>query len=165
MAEAKRIAQNQIAQEMLKACSSDPNSIDAGNCLHQDGTTKFLKHFQSFQITTPNKQTMSLGLAEVSSGNAETLMQEFKTLISELAESISQNEKQENITKLVTSITSTMSDQGSTNPVFNRQLTEQKQTLMPEVIDNWENLRSETRKEVSTISSYFCKMHIFVKYG
>ncbi|KAK3084521.1 hypothetical protein FSP39_014699 [Pinctada imbricata] len=55
-----------------------------------------------------------------------------------------------------------MSDQGSTNPVFNKQLSELKQTLMPEVIESWDELSDETRVQVSTISSYFCKMHIFV---
>lgn len=38
-----------------------------------------------------------------------------------------------------------MSDQGSTNSVFNRQLQELKEICMPDVIENLDNFNPETR--------------------
>ena len=32
-----------------------------------------------------------------------------------------------------------MSDQGSVNPVLNQQILELKQTLLPNIIDNWDD--------------------------
>ncbi|MES9880650.1 MAG: hypothetical protein ABW185_07190 [Sedimenticola sp.] len=156
--EGKRVAQRQVAVAMLDGLE-DPS---VGNCLHQDGTTKFHRHFQSFQVTTAEKRTYSLGMSEVSAGDAETLLSAFKTQLDELADAIHEEKGHETVAKLVASITSTMSDQGSVNPVFHSQLADLKSTLLPDVFANWETMDPDVRSEVSTISSYFCKMHIFV---
>jgi hypothetical protein len=50
------LAKNQIANEML--------NTDFGNegiTLHSDGTSKFQRHFQNFQITTAEGKTLSTG--------------------------------------------------------------------------------------------------------
>jgi hypothetical protein len=56
-----------------------------GNCLHQDGTSKFHRHFQSFQVTTAEKRTYSIGLTEVGARDTVTLMEAFKTQVEELS--------------------------------------------------------------------------------
>lgn len=65
------------------------NSCDIGdmkgNCLHQDGTSKFHKQFQSFQLTTPEHRSYSIGMTEVGSADADSLMKAFQTNISELS--------------------------------------------------------------------------------
>lgn len=159
VSEGKRVAQKQVALAMLQNMSEPSVS---GNCFHQDGTTKSHRHFQSFQVTTADKKTYSLGLCEVSAGDADTLMEAFKQQICDLATAVSNGTDSETVAKLVCSITSTMSDQGSVNPVFNRQLTELKQNFLPEAFLSWDTLDEKVRNEVSKISSYFCKMHIFV---
>ena len=73
--EAKHVAQQQVASAMLEhAPSEETNEAFSGNCLHQDGTSKFRIHFESFQVTTADKRTYSLGLAEVGPGDAASLM-------------------------------------------------------------------------------------------
>jgi hypothetical protein len=50
--------------------------------------------------------------------DSDTMLQSFKSLVQDLADSCSQHEVQRDVkvAKLVTSITNTMSDQGSINP-------------------------------------------------
>ncbi|VDI71580.1 E1A/CREB-binding protein [Mytilus galloprovincialis] len=163
--EAKRVAQKQVAEAMLNYEYDLPDVNDMGqghkgNCLHQDATSKHHKHFQSFQITTPDKKTFSLGLNEVGSGDAASIMSSFKNIISDLGQA-AQNEP-EIVSRLTCSIVSTMSDQGAANPLFNQQLKEFKESLLPDIVENWENLDINTQTEMAKMSSFFCKMHIFV---
>ena len=164
LTEAKHIAQVQVATAMMKSAppesSAEENINCYGNCLHQDGTSKFHRHFQSFQVTTKDNVTYSLGLVETGSGDAASLMDSFKGQIRDLAETLGQDDG--TVQKLVTSIVATMSDQGSTNPVFNHQLEELRQHLLPEVVENWGTLSDQTKAEMGKLSSFFCKMHIFV---
>ncbi|XP_048751175.2 uncharacterized protein LOC125662866 [Ostrea edulis] len=131
-----------------------------GHCLHQDGTSKFHQHFQSFQLTTPDHRTYSIGMTEVGSADADTLMKAFETNISDLSKCLRNDDKC--FSKLVSSIISTMSDQGATNPVFNRQLEELRENLLPDVIENWDEISEVNRLEIGKVSSFFCKMHVFV---
>ena len=159
--EAKCIAQMQVAEELLK---SKPEDI-TGNCLHQDGTSKYQRHFQSFQVTTPELKTFSLGLSAVGSADADTLMSTFQDLLSDLSASIqgkSDMSDEHKVRQLVSTIVATMSDQGATNPVFNRQLLAYKESIMPHVVENWESIDPSVQSEMCNISSFFCKMHIFV---
>jgi len=48
--EAKRVAQVQVVNAMLEP-NINSNDTYYGNCLHQDGTSKFHRHLQSFQVT------------------------------------------------------------------------------------------------------------------
>ncbi|KAK3089097.1 hypothetical protein FSP39_000730 [Pinctada imbricata] len=76
---------------------------------------------------TCDSRAYSLELAEVGSGDAASLMTAFREQISELASAIQVGDK--GVPQLITSIVSTMSDQGSTNPVFNSQLAELRLSL------------------------------------
>ena len=64
---ARHIADAQVVNAMLQ--NADMSSI-VGNCLHGDGTSKFHKHYQGFQVTTTEGQTLSLGMLEM--GGATT---------------------------------------------------------------------------------------------
>ena len=111
MLKTKRVVQRQVGEAMLS--SRDTSS---GNTLHQDGTSKFHRHFQSFQITTSEGKSLSARLSEVARGDAATLFEEFDSVISELASCI-QSDHQTTIAQLVVSLISTMSDQRSVNPL------------------------------------------------
>jgi len=87
-------------------------------------------------------------------------MEAFWNEISNLAKAIKGDNK--TVSRIVCSIVATMSDQSTTNPVFNRQLLELKQTLLPDVVENWDELSDVKKMEIGKISSFFCKMHIFV---
>ena len=56
------MADIQIGEAMLSGV--DLNSV-LGNTLHGDGTSKYHRHFQNFQINTVDGVPLSLGLVEI----------------------------------------------------------------------------------------------------
>ena len=66
MQEALFLGQIQVAEAMLEDVSGD-----SGNCLHGDGTSKYHRHFQNFQITTTNGRQLSFGPSEIVSGDGQ----------------------------------------------------------------------------------------------
>jgi hypothetical protein len=53
------------------------SNVLKGNCLHGDGTSKYDRHFQNFQITLGSGQTISLGLQELAGGETAAIMKSF----------------------------------------------------------------------------------------
>lgn len=154
LVEAKSVAQQQIVEAMLK--DSDPTSL-VGNTLHSDATSKFFKHYQSFQVTLSDGKVMSIGMSEVGRGDVNSLMESFTSIVNELADSCTKYEieKDVKVAKLITSITNTMSDQGSVNPVFNSALSEMRSELLPVVIKNWFNLSDATQANLRSMGNFF----------
>ena len=54
--EAKHLADVQLGRAMLE--KADPSRV-TGNTLHGDGTTKYHRHYQDFEVTTPYCQTFN----------------------------------------------------------------------------------------------------------
>lgn len=151
--EAKRVANQQLAKTLLE---------DKPVTLHQDGTSKFHKHFQSFQISNSDGTTMSAGLHEVGKSDANKLFETFQVLISDLAETIKTGNQDEKVAALVKSIVATMSDQGSVNPLFNDKFQVFREDLLPLAYDRWDEMSDNERKSLGEVFNFFCKMHIFV---
>ena len=163
--EANCLAKIHLCEQMTKC--ADPSS-NTGNCLHGDGTTKFHRHYQNFQITLLNGETMSMGLREIGASDHGTIFQTFVKLIDELKDAlplVDDTEKQNLVAKLVTSIKNTMSDQGSVNPCFNRQLQIFRESLLPDVLSNWEELSDNSKLEISSMGNFFCKMHLLINFA
>ncbi|XP_065679997.1 uncharacterized protein LOC105850680 [Hydra vulgaris] len=123
MQEASILGQFQVAEAMLENNLINKNS-KIGNCLHGDGTQKYHRHYQNFQITTTSGKTLSFGLSEVVGKDAATVLQNFTNIVDDICDVVSNSatEKEINFAKLITSIKSTMSDLSSVNPLFNSQL-------------------------------------------
>ena len=60
-----------------------------GNCLHGDGTNKYHKHYQNFQITTKDKKTLSFGLSEIAGADAASVLKEFVWVTDEICSALS----------------------------------------------------------------------------
>ena len=101
MVEAKRVAQCQVATATCMLDNGPSSQLQYGNCLHQDGTSKFHRHFQSFQVITAEKRTYSIGLTEVGARDTVTLMEAFKTQVEELGSSLKSYET--NVAKIARS--------------------------------------------------------------
>ena len=67
------------------------------------------------------------------------------------------------VAELVTSIKSTMSDQGPTNATFNEQLTELRKDFLPKVVDKWQDLTENFKKSLE--GNFYCKLHLLVNLG
>ena len=69
MHEALLVAQLQVAEAMTEG----EHLLE--NCLHGDGTSKYSRHYQNFQVTTSSGRTLSFGLAEIAGGDATDIHQ------------------------------------------------------------------------------------------
>ena len=163
--EAKHLADVQLGRAMLE--EADPSQV-VGNTLHRDGTTKYHRHYQDFEITTPSCQTYSMGLHELGKSDTEAIMDSFKYRVKEIAQALSSGENltvEDKVAELVTSIKNTMSDQGPTNATFNEQLTELRKELLPKVVEKWEDLSEDSKKSLEQMGNFYCKLHLLVNLG
>ena len=160
MQEALIIAQFQVAEAML--LSKDNLS---GNCLHGDGTGKYHKHYQNFQITTSHGKTLSFGLSEVAGGDAATVLKNFTATIDDICDVLNENNKEYNYASLISTIKSTMSDLGPINPLFNSQLKSLREQLLPKVIGNWESLTESQKADMTDMGNFFCKLHLLANFA
>ena len=110
--EARHLADIQVGEAMIK--DQDLSTV-LGNTIHGDGTTKYHRHYQSFQITTTAGNTLSAGLLELGSQTAESLISSWKERVSEIGVALSgkdssEGKLQETTLKLTASVKNTMSD-------------------------------------------------------
>ncbi|KAJ8375537.1 hypothetical protein SKAU_G00061170 [Synaphobranchus kaupii] len=105
---------------------------------------------------------MTLGLLAQAGGDTEATLDSFMFRIKELAAAIKEGTTRENIAKLITSVKTTMSDQGPINPGFNRGLRMLREDLLPVAIENWDNLSEENKTQFGSMSHFYCKMHLIV---
>ena len=164
MVESKVLAAKHVASELI--AKSNVTNLE-GNCLHSDGTTKQFKHYEGFQVTLPNKCTMSLGLKEVGGGDAKTLLDSFKDTISDLADAITSDfdGKNELIGKLTVSILTMMTDGAAVNHAFLNEFELFRNTLLPAVVQNMDTLPPDTHSEIKSVSHFLCKMHPLVNFA
>ena len=108
MSEALIIAQLHVADEMLSSTEKD-----AGNCLHGDGTSKYHRNYQNFQVTTTSGKTLSFGLTEMAGGDAASTLQCLTETIDDICDVLDESDKEFNYSKLICSFKTTMSDLGS----------------------------------------------------
>ena len=93
--EARRISQIHVAE-----CLTD-NFDSARNTLHTDGTSKFGKHYGTYDIVTDEGNVFLAGIREVAGGDTETQLQVLKDLLNEIDDSSKINDASN---KIVTSI-------------------------------------------------------------
>lgn len=163
--EAKHLADVQLGRAMLE--EADPSQV-VGNTLHRDGTTKYHRHYQDFEITTPSCQTYSMGLLELGKSDTEAIMDSFKYRVKEIAQALSSVENltvEDKVAELVKSIKNTMFDQGPTNATFNEQLTELRKELLPKVVEKWEDLSEDSKKSLEQMGNFYRKLHLLVNLG
>ncbi len=156
MHEAKFVANRQVADEMLRAT----DLVNRESCtLHNDGTTKHHREFESYQTTLPDGRTLSMGLKEVSSQSAEKNFESFKDVMKNLTSAMELG-NQKIQAQLITSLQTTMSDLGAANPLFFDMINSLRKDLLPIAVENWDNLSEGVKENVSTMANYYCKLHL-----
>ena len=101
--ESRRLSQLQVAQSLLKDYD--------GSCrtLYADDTSKFGKHYGTYDVVIEQGQTLIAGIREVSSGVTETQLNVYLDISTEIEESLQGTEK--NISnKIISSIKNIMPD-------------------------------------------------------
>ena len=63
---------------------------------------------------------------------------------------------------ILCNIKSTMSDRSSAQKAFNDLLTDYRSGILPQVIEEWDNISDEERLSLSSMYNFFCGMHLVV---
>ena len=153
MNEANVIAHVQVAEAMLDGVSF---ADSLGNCLHGDGTSKYSKHYQNFQVTVRDGRQYSMGMMDMGNQNVQALLKAFDGKIREFAESVAvcnSKEVEQSAAELLCSLKSTLSDQGPTNPGFNEELLAKRGELLPALIKDWDSLSSQAQTQIKSIGN------------
>ena len=107
--------------------------------------------------------TYTLGMHEVASGSAQSMLDKVKEILDDLSASASTSNGKDTqtVSEIVTRIKSTMSDRASTEMSFNELLTNYRAEILPLVVKNWEEL-SQKENSLSEMYNFFCGIHFVV---
>lgn len=157
--EARIVASQQIVGTMLT--NYDATDM-TGNVLHQDATTKFHQHWEGIQVTNKDGTSLSIGLKQVAGGDANTYVMAFKDTIKDLTLAVtsSSSDADKKRSQLITSLKSLMSDQCSTNGLFNKAIHDIREGLLPAVIENFDQLPETEKSEIAEMGTFACRMHL-----
>ncbi|XP_077987620.1 uncharacterized protein LOC144442217 [Glandiceps talaboti] len=157
------------AKHLAFVQASDALKSNPDNCLHQDATSKFHRHYQGFQVTLSSGKTFTLGLQETSGGTTADVLQAFTDIIDDMADVITSdtegNAKELQVAQLITSLRSTMSDQGPTSETFNKEVEILRTNLLPKVTANWNSIPDGAKTELQTMFNFYCKVHILPNFA
>ena len=165
--EARHLADIQVGQAMLEG--TDLSTV-LGNTLHGDGTTKYHRHYQNFQVSTPDGQSLTAGLVEIVGQDAETLLNCWQERIREIAQAAegrnsSPGDVDKTVNNLLVSIKNTMSDQCAVNGAFNNLYSTLREELLPTVIDKWDDFGPSEKKNLLEMGNFFCKVHPLITFA
>ena len=139
-----------------------------GNSIHGDGTTKFHKKYQNFQVTLGDGTQRTFACQPMGSSDTDAVMECFNRRIKELADGlqfvIGEDADKANA-ELYASIKSTMTDQGPTMPQFSEKLMSIRETLLPVAYDKWDQLPEDIQKATRDFATFFCKMHPLINFA
>ena len=149
--EARTLSQMQLAEVLTQ---------EDHHTLHSDGTTKFGHKYLGYQVSTVH-DTYTLGMREVASGSAQSMLDKVKEILDDLSASAStSNDKDTQTTsEIVMRIKSTMSDRANTEKSFNELLANYRAEILPLVVKNWEELSQKEKESMSEMYNFFCGIH------
>lgn len=134
-------------------------------CLYGDETRKFGKTYQTFLLSDENKNVYFLGLRDMSDKAASTTLDIFINILDDISDVCEQN----NITPpghgILCNIRDFMSDRTQTNIAFNDLLEQYRLEIMPNFIQNWNNLTEAEKSLTSKVNNCFCGLHLLVNFA
>ena len=151
--EARYEAQIHVADELTNAVEN--------STLYSDGASKKGHSYATFDYQKPDGTIIVTGLRCVGGGDAQTQLDTFKEILSEISES-SGNTDSSFISKTFFSIKNPMSDRCATQKKFNDLFEEYRSSVIPDVIDKWNTLTDVEQKNLNSINDFFCGLHFLV---
>jgi len=138
------------------------NFENSFNTLHTDGTSKFGKHYGTYDIVTRQGKVLVAGIREVASGDTDTQLSVLQSILKEVEEAV-ENDNSENVSnKIVCSIKNIMSDRHIVQKKFNTIFQEYRCSVLPHVVTGWKNLNALMKEKISKVNDFFCGMHFVV---
>jgi hypothetical protein len=151
--EARRLSQIQVAEQLL-------DEWDSGNrTLHSDGTSKHGYHYATFDVTLDDGNVMVAGLRDMACGDAESQLNLLKEVLGDITSSVEDENADKKVMK---SIKNLMSDRCIVQKKFNEILQTYRQSILPEVVEEWDIMDDDEKSKVSRMNDLFCGLHYIV---
>ncbi|XP_066922613.1 uncharacterized protein [Clytia hemisphaerica] len=122
------------------------------------------KEVGSYHVST-DSGTLTLGIADMYSGEAQSYLEETKAILTLMSETFPSTNAESVKYKLIHSIKVLMTDRTIGNLTFHQKFQRYREGILPEVIENYNLLPEEEKKDVSTIHHLFCGLHIIHNLG
>lgn len=126
-----------------------------------DETTKQGTHYMGVEAADPTGKLWVMGLREIETKSGQDTLNIFKEILSDL-DHISQKKSSN---KIIKHIVATMSDRAATEVKFNELLEEFRSTILPLVIENYDQLSPEEQQSIEKLSNFFCGLHALVNFA
>ena len=152
--EARLLAMAQLGTMLIKDFDKSHRTLQT------DGTSKFGKHYGTFDVSCKSGEKFVLGLRPMVCGNSETILSGLKEILQEI-ETVSGGTETSMSQKILVSIKNTMSDRHIVQKKFNLMLQEYRCEILPDVIEGWENLAEADQERIKK-NVYFCGLHYVV---
>ena len=118
------------------------------------GTSKFEKHYGTFDVSCKSGGKFVLGLRLMVSGNSETIISGLKEILQEI-ETVCAGTETKMSQKILVSIKNTMTDRHIAQKTFNLMLEECRCKILLDVMEEWENLAEAEQERIKKINFYF----------
>ena len=133
--------------------------------LYTDETRKYGKCIQTYVLTDETQTSYILGLREMFNKSGQSTLDTFKDILNDINDHCYQAEKNSDMHvgyQILANIRDTMSDRASTEKTFNSLLEQFRNDILPDVIDNWNELNEKQKTLCSKMNNFFCGLHLLV---
>ncbi len=111
-----------------------------------------------YEASDSSGQLWVLGVHEMVSKSAADTLSVFKEVLSDIDYTCQQSDHEPS--KLILQhIVATMSDRAATEVKFNTLLNDYRETIMPTVIDNYDQMPESERTAIGYLANFFCGLH------
>ena len=140
-----------VVQAQLGDCLSEASGFMT---LQTDGTTTFGDHYATYDVRT-DSFSYTLGLCHVFSGSSKDTLDDIDSVQLSLGH-------QAVSSKIVSKIMNTTSDRHAAEKLFNEVLHDFREEILPNVVENWEDLTKTEKQQMTRMNNFFCGLHYLV---
>ena len=145
-----------MAQKQLSEVLTEKETLG----LPSDETSKFGLKYEGYHVADEKGRTYILGLRDIASKSGQDVLSTFQQILQDI-ENVSILSKSEVSKEILLNIKSTMSDRAATQIKFNTLLEEYRREVLPQTVENYEQLTEDERRSLGTLC-FFCGLHALV---
>ena len=152
--EALVIVQAQLGEEL--------STQSALNTLQTDGTTKYGKHYTTYDVCNSKGFSYTLGICQVFSGSAQNTLETLKEILNDIDKVQVALGECAASSKILTNLKNTISDRHAAEKLFNELLHNFRAEVLPTVIENWKEMTNAEQNQLTRMNNFFCGLHFIV---
>ncbi|KAF8376443.1 hypothetical protein PRIPAC_82872 [Pristionchus pacificus] len=145
-------------------------AIDQGEqlCLYSDETNKLGSKLQCFGAglvkENGGQEVLLFGLAQVADKSAQTAFDIMRNRLDSLSRGVSDCNRGNFTDRFFAAVSCVMSDSAATQQKFNFMIEEYRASVLPTVINGWEEMSDAQQHELLKFHVFYCQLHVIANY-